>query len=90
MGRKANYSKEVKLKAIHDYIDGKKSAIQLSNEIGFEVSKLYLWVKKYQNWGESIFDDKPRNNCYSREFKLQVVKEYLSGQGSLNDIVVKL
>lgn len=34
-------------------------------------------------------NNKDRNNCYSREFKLRIVKEYLDGVLSPNDLIIK-
>lgn len=37
---------------------------------------------------QSEFDDKPRNEAYSKAFKLQVVKDYLSGEGSQESLAL--
>ena len=92
MGRKAKYSAEQKIQACEDYLSGKKSAIRNAREL--EMGKrgsdrVYEWIRMYKMYGSAIFDDKPHNKSYSKELKEKVVKEYLAGQGSLNDITEK-
>ena len=89
MGRKNKYTKETKLKYISKYNNGEKSLSEVCNELNCTDIAFYNWVKMYNNYGESIFEDKPHNSHYSKEFKEQVVKEYLAGEGSLRDIQVK-
>ncbi len=43
----------------------------------------------YQKYGADIFDDKTRNQSYTKEFKEKVVKEYLDGKGSIDDLKTK-
>ena len=38
---------------------------------------------------DSIFNDKPFNSTYTREFKENVVKEYLDGKGSIESLQIK-
>ena len=92
MGRKAKYSAEQKVQACEDYLSGKKTAKQIAREL--EMGKrgsdrVYEWIRMYKMYGREIFDDKPHNSSYSKEFKEKVVREYLSGQGSLNDLMAK-
>ena len=92
MGRKAKYSAGQKIKACEDYLAGKKSVNQIVRELGMGKQgqvKVHGWVKMYRVHGGEIFDFKPHNRNYSKEFKEIVVREYLSGQGSLNDLQVK-
>ena len=92
MGRKAKYSAEQKLKACEDYLSGKKSAKQISMELGMGNSgahKIRLWARICRVNGSEVFNDKPHNRSYSKELKEKVVKEYLAGQGSLIDLTAK-
>lgn len=43
----------------------------------------------YKEYGADIFDDKPKNQSYTKEFKEKVVKEYLSGAVSIRGIQEK-
>lgn len=47
------------------------------------------WAKKYKAYGASVFIYKTRNNYYSQEFKERVVKEYLNGTSSPNELTIK-
>lgn len=92
MSRKARFTVEEKVKACTEYLSGLKSARLVARELNLGkrgVNSIYRWAKKYKAYGESVFICKPRNNSYSREFKLQVVKEYLNGVESPNNLIVK-
>ena len=92
MGRKVKYTKEQKIKASEDYIGGIKSAIKISEELGMGCSgrnEVRLWAKKYVQYGSSAFEERKENNSYSKEFKDKVIKEYLSGKGSIIDLALK-
>lgn len=89
MGRKNKYTKETKLKAIHEYINGNKSLSEISNELECHLETVREWATMYRGFGESIFDDKKNNQSYSKEFKEQIVKEYLEGKSSLSDLRIK-
>ena len=45
------------------------------------------WAHVYKIHGESSFDEKKNNRCYSKKFKLKVSQEYLNGTGSVIEIV---
>ena len=92
MGRKAKYSAEQKIQACEDYLSGKKSAKQIAKELEMgQNGELMVrrWSGIYKVNGSEIFNDKPHNRSYSKEFKEKVVKEYLAGQGSLSELQVK-
>ena len=92
MGRKPKYSVEQKVQACEDFLSGRKSAKQIARELGMgkqgcvRIRRLAYMYKKH---GSEIFNNKPHNRSYSKEFKEKVVKEYLAGQGSLNDLMAK-
>lgn len=91
MGRKAKYSKELKLEIVKRYLNG-ESAISLANEYGMTKrgdDSIYRWVHRYESHGESVFDTSNNNKSYSKEFKEQIVKEYLLGETSLFDLINK-
>lgn len=75
MGRKAKFSKEVKIKACEKYKAGKGSFGSIAKEVGCDKAVFYKWYHDYVNHGESVFDEKPRNNSYTVEFKLEVINE---------------
>jgi transposase-like protein len=92
MGRKAKYSPEQKVQACIDYVSGKKSAKQIAGELmmgkGGE-NRIRLWANRYSVHGVSCFEEKKYNQSYSREFKEKIVKEYLNGEGSIDNLTAK-
>ena len=92
MSRKVKYTKEVKLKASKDYLSGKMSAFNIARSLGMSKRGdkiVRYWARQYEVNGDEIFDDKPRNKSYSKEFKEKVVKEYLDGKGSFKYLAAK-
>lgn len=89
MGRKSKFTKEQKIKAILDYKNGVNGLTQIKNDLGIVAKSFKKWIALYDAIGESAFDDKPRNRQYTKEFKLQVVNDYLNGAGSLVDLIKK-
>ena len=92
MSSKSSYTVEEKIKACTDYLSGLKSASRIVVELnmgkrGDDVVR--GWAKKYKAYGASIFINKTRNNYYSQEFKERVVKEYLNGTSSPNELIIK-
>lgn len=82
MGRKAKYSKELKIEIIKRYLNG-ESALSLANEYNMpkEMSaNIRQWAHRYEALGERGFEFNNKNKSYSKEFKEQVIKEYLSGK----------
>ena len=92
MGRKAKCSPEQKIQACIEFISGQKSAIQIAHELKLGKSgddKIRFWAKKYTLHGSRCFEQKKHNTSYTKEFKEEVVKEYLDGKGSFEDLSVK-
>ena len=92
MSRKVKYTKEVKLKASKDYLSGKVSAFNIARSLGMSKRGdeiVRYWARQYEMNGDEIFDDKPKNKSYSKEFKEKVVKEYLDGKGSFKYLAAK-
>ncbi len=92
MSRKSNYTVGQKVKASTDYLSGLKSASLIAIELNMGKQGRNVvrnWAKKYNVYGESVFINKSKNNCYSQEFKEQVVNEYLNGHISPNELIVK-
>ena len=92
MSRKAKYTKEVKLKSSKDYLSGEVSATNIARSLGMGKNGGDIvrdWARQYEMNGDKIFDDKPKNKSYSKEFKEKVVKEYLDGKGSSRYLAAK-
>lgn len=91
MGRKAKYSKALKLEIVKRYLKG-ESATCLANEHGMPKSmngQVRKWVRKYVANGESSFNSLVSNKSYSRELKIKVMNDYLSGEYSTVDLANK-
>jgi transposase-like protein len=89
MGRKRKFTKEVLLQAISDYKLGKKSIIQISNDLACDKKTVIHWIKSFDSLGEVALLESNRNKSYSKEFKEQVISDYLNGKGSLADLTYK-
>lgn len=92
MGRKSKVSKEDKTQACIDYLSGKYSAIELAQKLKmskYGMDVICNWSKQFQAFGEKAFEERPRNNLYSKEFKVMVIQKYLKGYGSLVDLSLK-
>ena len=92
MGRKSNYLPEQKVQACEDYLSGRKSAVQIAQQLNMGKrgeNHIRQWSKKYKTYGSSVFEETHHNKSYSKEFKEKVVKEYLEGKGSTHDLAIK-
>ena len=86
---KAKYSKEFKLAVVQDYLSGKGSIASLAEKNGVGKKSLSDWVRQYSEHGAEAFTPQSGYRSYSQEFKLKCVKAVMSGEGSVDDIVVK-
>ena len=89
MGRKSNHTLEEKVKAILNYKNGKNSASQICLNLHIGRKTLNRWINIYDAYGEEGFLPKERNKSYSKEFKEKVIKEYLNGKGSFENLCLK-
>lgn len=89
MGRKHKYTKEIKLRAVKDYLNGRKSKTCIADELNCNISTLVAWIRGYNYEKESFFVYRSNNQNYPKAFKEQVINEYLLGKGSLNDLASK-
>ncbi len=88
MGRKSKTILELKLKAIKEYLDGETSLEKVSRKYEISISTFRGWLLKYKSTGSNGFDLK-HNNRYTEDFKINVVKSYLSGEGSYPELAIK-
>ena len=92
MGRKAKYSKDVKLEIVKRYIQG-ESAGELARVYGIEgkraTTQIIRWRNQYESTGETAFDTSEQNKEYSKEVKLAAINDYLNAIGSLETIANK-
>jgi transposase len=86
VGRKAKYSKEVKIQACIDYDEGKGNFCDIAREISIDSSDVRKWYLRYKEHGCSVFNESNSNRSYSKDFKLQVINEYISKKYSITMI----
>lgn len=89
MGRNNKYTKEQKIKAIKDYKSGRRSVRQIATDLEAGLTTIKNWLFQYELYGEKIFDNKPRNQSYSKEFKNEIINDYLSKKYSYSDLAKK-
>lgn len=89
MSGNRNVTPEEKVRAVREYLDGKGGMKAIAKKYGVSYRPFRKWVHKYKALGENAFFRTGHNASYSAEFKQLVVDEYLSGQGSYDDLAVK-
>ena len=92
MPKKVKYTAEQKLKACEDYFSGKKTAITIARELNMGKCgrrRVHEWINAYRINGSETFENKSKFNSYTKEFKEDVVKEYLDGKMSLESVAIK-
>ena len=76
---------EVKVEAVQEFLDGRSYPSAIANRLGISLASFQMWVKNYKSMGANAFSHNGYKH-YSKEFKEQAVKDYLSGDRSLQDI----
>jgi len=89
MGRKSEIIPEIKIRAVEDYLSGKASVLEISESLSIYSGTVRTWLRVYKSEGVNGLIQKSTNNSYTSEFKLQAVKEYVEGKGSLASISQK-
>lgn len=89
MGRKAKILINEKLRAVEDYLSGKRGTSQICFELQIHRRSFFDWIRKYQLQGEQGLQPLCNNKFYSEALKLQAIKDYIEGQGSLDQICNK-
>lgn len=86
---KSPYTAEFKLSLVEEYLKGSSSCKAIAENNNVSKAQLGLWISKYRQHGIECFMPRPKNNNYSKEFKLICVREVLDGLASVNEVVVK-
>ena len=90
MSRKSRYSIEQRVQACEDYRNGTHSLEEICTALGTTRKKTIMeWSKKYNKYGILAFQEKLNNKSYTKDFKLQVVEEYITEQSSLEELIIK-
>jgi len=87
--RKSKIRREIKIEYIEKYNAGEISMNAISKKLGVGLTTIGVWIRNYKTFGASDFEKGSVNTKYSKETKLESVKDYLEGNGSLQDICDK-
>ncbi|MCI7504036.1 MAG: helix-turn-helix domain-containing protein [Clostridium sp.] len=86
----AKYSFEFKKEIVVAYLSGKGGFGSLAKDYGIpNKSQIYRWVKAYQKLGDDGLRRSQNKNNYSSEYKISVVKLYLSSELSYQELALK-
>ena len=85
----AKYTFEFKKKVVQEYLDGKGGYAYIAKQNGIPAeSHLRRWVNAYKEFGdEGLLRSRQKNN-YSFQFKLSVVKLYLTSEVSYQELAL--
>lgn len=89
MGRKSKLSADKKLEAVMKYINNEGSYASIAYAYDVSKTTFRAWVKNYNAMGLEGISNKESNRHYTSDFKEKVVKEYLLGQCSYDDLSKK-
>ena len=71
----------------YEFVGWDKEVVAVTGDVTY-TAKFEQTKRKY-TYKFINFDDKPFNSTYTREFKENVVKEYLDGKGSIESLQIK-
>lgn len=82
MSRISKISPQEMEQACLDYLHGESSISELSASLHVNNSTIRRWGAIYKKHGISAFIRKTKNRSYSKEFKEELVRKYISGENS--------
>mgnify|MGYP001738356077 FL=1 len=86
MSRRERFSPYEKEQACLDYINGNRSRSEICNFLHISTRTIQDWAAIYKKYGILGFTKKTKNRSYSKEFKMELVKKYISGEASSVDL----
>jgi transposase len=86
MAQKSKLKYADKIFAIEEYKAGKGSYETIARKYGTSSAAIQRYIFLYDSQGTNGLIPNRKNKKYSKELKLNAVKEYLDGKGSLTDI----
>ena len=86
MSRKKRFTPYEKEQACLDYINGNRSRSEICNFLHISTRTIQDWATIYKKHGILGLSKKTKNRSYSKEFKLELVKKYISGEASSVDL----
>ena len=86
MSRRERFSSYEKEQACLDYINGNRSRSEICNCLHISTRTIQDWATIYKKHGILGLSKKTKNRSYSTEFKMELVKKYISGEASSVDL----
>ena len=83
------YSPEEKVAIVESLLHGKENTAGVKEKYGISKGRLREWVLQYKANGIGAFLPQKQNKNYSEDLKIQVVTEYLNGEGSTKELSAK-
>lgn len=63
--------------------------VAVSSRLGVSAGAVEKLGERFRIWGRAALEGKPTKQVYSFEFKLELVRRYLSGEGTAMDLALK-
>ena len=90
MGRKLKCTVEEKISAVEDYLNGIRSVSEIMVDLSIKSTRTIRdWILAYQNGGIEALCSVAANHSYSSEFKIEMVRKYINGEGSVTDLCAR-
>ena len=90
MGRKPKCTVEEKISAVEDYLNGIRSVSEIMIDLSIKSTRTIRdWILAYQNGGIEALCSVTANHSYSSEFKIEMVRKYINGEGSVTDLCAR-
>ena len=90
MGRKPKCTIEEKISAVEDYLNGIRSVSEIMVDLSIKSTRtIRNWILAYQNGGIEALCSVTANHSYSSEFKIEMVRKYINGEGSVTDLCAR-
>jgi transposase len=80
---------EEKIKIVKDYENGTHAILEIVKMYNVHHLTVNGWVRKYEKYGVEGLKESTTWKKYSKELKVNAVKDYLSGNYSLRDVIRK-
>lgn len=90
MGRKPKCTVEEKISAVEDYLNGIRSVSEIMVDLSIKSTRtIRNWILAYQNGGIEALCSVTANHSYSSKFKIEMVRKYINGEGSVTDLCAR-
>jgi transposase len=83
------YSSQFKYEVLMAYKSDNYSLREIRSKYGVTKATLYMWNEKFEKYGFEGLKDLSKGKLYSKELKEAAVRDYLSGEYSLHEVIRK-